>query len=80
MDGASFCTVGLWRMNPFYYISSLQALKLMVGNNLKDVQLQQVVDKIFQWNEKEWSSSISFEEFCSFVESAKIHAELSFDF
>merc|ERR1711942_47984 len=58
----------------------VKALKLMVGNNLKDVQLQQVVDKIFQWNEKEWSSSISFEEFCSFVESAKMHAELSFDF
>lgn len=42
-----------------------QVLKMMVGNNLKDTQLQQIVDKTILFADKDEDSKISFEEFCS---------------
>ena len=57
-----------------------QALKLMVGKNLKDSQLQQVVDKVFQWNNKACDEMINFDEFCTIIGSADLHSKLSFDF
>ena len=57
-----------------------QAVKVMVGRNLKDTQLQQVVDKVFQWNEKDCSELISFEEFCIMAGNADSHHKLSFQF
>lgn len=41
-----------------------QVLKMMVGNNLKDTQLQQIVDKTILFADKDEDSKISFEEFC----------------
>ena len=38
-------------------------LKLMVGANLKDQQLQQIVDKTIRYNDKDLDGRISFEEF-----------------
>ncbi|KAM6940415.1 calcineurin subunit B type 1b [Xenentodon cancila] len=41
-----------------------QVLKMMVGNNLKDAQLQQIVDKTIIKADKDGDGRISFEEFC----------------
>lgn len=40
-------------------------LKTMVGNNLKDTQLQQIVDKTIVFADKDEDGKISFEEFCT---------------
>ncbi|MBN3320352.1 WDR92 protein, partial [Atractosteus spatula] len=42
-----------------------QVLKMMVGNNLKDTQLQQIVDKTIINADKDGDGRISFEEFCA---------------
>lgn len=42
----------------------LQVLKMMVGNNLKDSQLQQIVDKTILFHDKDGDGKISFQEFC----------------
>lgn len=44
-----------------------QVLKMMVGNNLKDTQLQQIVDKTICFADKDEDGKISFEEFCSVI-------------
>ncbi|KIH58983.1 EF hand [Ancylostoma duodenale] len=49
------------------YISNgelFQVLKMMVGNNLKDSQLQQIVDKTILFHDKDGDGRISFQEFC----------------
>lgn len=43
-------------------------LKMMVGSNLKDGQLQQIVDKTIMEADKDHDGRISFEEFTSMVE------------
>lgn len=43
-------------------------LKMMVGNNLKDEELQQIVDKTLQQNDKDGDGKLSFEEFKSAVD------------
>lgn len=50
------------------YISNgelFQVLKTMVGSNLKDTQLQQIVDKTIIGADKDGDGRISFEEFCA---------------
>lgn len=42
-----------------------QVLKMMVGNNLKDTQLQQIVDKTVLFADKDEDGKISFDEFCA---------------
>lgn len=37
---------------------------MMVGNNLKEVQLQQIVDKTILQFDKDGDGKISFQEFC----------------
>ncbi|KAI3388688.1 hypothetical protein SNEBB_001401 [Seison nebaliae] len=52
------------------YISNgelFQVLKMMVGNNLKDTALQQIVDKTIMNADKDGDGKISFEEFCDVV-------------
>ena len=76
------------------YISNgelFQVLKMMVGNNLKDTQLQQIVDKTilmndkvvnnsvylsFQFNFQENKGKINFEEFCNVVGNTDIHTKM----
>merc|ERR1711963_148206 len=52
------------------YISNgelFQVLKMMVGNNLKETQLQQIVDKTILLYDKDNDGKISFDEFCRVV-------------
>ncbi|CAM4789807.1 unnamed protein product [Rotaria magnacalcarata] len=44
-----------------------QVLKMMVGSNLKDSQLQQIVDKTIINADKDGDGKISFDEFCACV-------------
>ena len=44
-----------------------QVLKMMVGTNLKDDQLQQIVDKTIQFADKNGDGKLSFEEFAALV-------------
>ena len=52
----------------------------MVGSNLRDAQLQQVVDKVFQWNNKDCAELIDFKDFCKIIGSTDVHSSLSFEF
>lgn len=42
-----------------------QVLKMMVGNNLKETQLQQIVDKTILNADKDGDGKICFSEFCA---------------
>ena len=69
-----------------------QVLKMMVGNNLKDAQLQQIVDKTILMYDKvsgtrsevdetiikfqENKNKINFEEFCNVVGNMDIHKKM----
>lgn len=52
-------------------------LKMMVGNNLKDVQLQQIVDKTIMEADKDQDGRISFEEFTEMVESTDVNLSMT---
>ncbi|KAJ9066029.1 Calcineurin subunit B [Entomophthora muscae] len=52
-------------------------LKMMVGNNLKEEQLQQIVDKTIMEADKDGDDRISFEEFCAFVERTDVARQLT---
>jgi len=53
-----------------------QVLKMMVGNNLKDTQLQQIVDKTILFADKDEDGKISFDEFCAVVEHTEVHKKM----
>jgi len=58
----------IYDMDKDGYISNgelYQVLKMMVGNNLKDHQLQQIVDKTIIHADTDGDGKISFDEFCS---------------
>lgn len=52
-------------------------LKMMVGNNLKDVQLQQIVDKTIMEADKDRDGKISFDEFTEMVENTDINLSMT---
>lgn len=56
-----------------------QVLKMMVGNNLKDAQLQQIVDKTIVLADSDGDGKISFEEFCTVVGSLDVHKKMVVD-
>ncbi|KAL7748435.1 Calcineurin subunit B [Sorochytrium milnesiophthora] len=51
-------------------------LKMMVGNNLKDQQLQQIVDKTIMEADLDGDGKISFDEFMGVVESTDIAKQM----
>ncbi|KAG0229307.1 Calcineurin subunit B [Actinomortierella wolfii] len=54
-------------------------LKMMVGSNLKDNQLQQIVDKTIMEADKDMDGKISFEEFCGVVENTDIARQMTLE-
>ena len=65
----------IYDINGDGYISNgelFMVLKMMVGNNLNDVQLQQLVDRTIIKADTDFDGKISFEEFCTV--STGIHA------
>jgi serine/threonine-protein phosphatase 2B regulatory subunit len=54
-------------------------LKMMVGSNLKDQQLQQIVDKTIMEADLDKDGKISFEEFTKMVESTDISMSMTVD-
>lgn len=65
--------------NFFLIFSLFKVLKMMVGNNLKDTQLQQIVDKTICFADKDEDGKISFDEFCSVVGNTDIHKKMVVD-
>ena len=58
----------IYDMDKDGYISNgelFTVLKMMVGNNLKDGQLQQIVDKTIIFADSDGDGKISYEEFCA---------------
>lgn len=53
---------------------------MMVGSNLKDTQLQQIVDKTILFADKDEDGKINFEEFCSVNILRYINSLLKFHF
>eukprot|EP00794_Sanderia_malayensis_P020618 gene20618-22653_t len=56
-----------------------QVLKMMVGNNLKEVQLQQIVDKTILQFDKDGDGKISFPEFCDVVSAMDVDKKMVVD-
>ncbi|XP_078726638.1 calcineurin subunit B type 1-like isoform X2 [Lampetra fluviatilis] len=72
----------IYDMDKDGYISNgelFQVLKMMVGNNLKDTQLQQIVDKTILNADKDGDGRISFEEFCAVVGGLDFHKKMVVD-
>jgi Ca2+-binding EF-hand superfamily protein len=66
------------------YISNgelFQVLKMMVGDNLNDVQLQQIVDKTILEGDEDRDGRISFEEFKNMISDIDtIHEKMTISF
>ena len=54
-------------------------LKMMVGNNLKDSQLQQIVDKTIMEADLDMDGKVSFDEFTKMVESTDIARQMTLE-
>jgi serine/threonine-protein phosphatase 2B regulatory subunit len=52
---------------------------MMVGSNLKDTQLQQIVDKTILFADKDGTGKINFEEFCEVVGNTDVHKKMVVD-
>lgn len=53
-----------------------QVLKTMVGNNLTEKQLQEIVDKTILYADKDGDGKISFDEFCDVVGSMDVPSKM----
>ncbi|KAG5635345.1 Calcineurin subunit B [Sphagnurus paluster] len=54
-------------------------LKMMVGSNLKDQQLQQIVDKTILEADKDGDGKLSFEEFALMVSNTDIVKQMTLE-
>ena len=64
----------IYDMNNDGYISNgelFTVLKMMVGNNLTDVQLQQLVDRTIIKGDTDHDGMLSFDEFCNVSDYSK---------
>ncbi len=65
----------IYDINNDGYISNgdlFNLLKLLVGENLTNIQLQQLVDRTIIAADKDLDGKIAYEEFCDFVQDMKI--------
>jgi serine/threonine-protein phosphatase 2B regulatory subunit len=53
------------------------SLKLFTGDNLNDIQIQQVVNRIMLLVDKDLDGQISFDEFVDFVQDLRVYELLS---
>ncbi|XP_062502636.1 calcineurin subunit B type 1-like [Corticium candelabrum] len=53
-----------------------QVLKMMVGTNLKDIQLQQIVDKTIIIADLDGDGKISYQEFCALVGNTDVPSKM----
>jgi len=71
--------MGLFRMANYLrylYCDNEKVLKMMVGSNLKDVELQQLVDRTIIQTDKDYDGMISFKEFCDAIKNININDSL----
>ncbi|KAL0064757.1 Calcineurin subunit B [Marasmius tenuissimus] len=54
-------------------------LKMMVGTNLKDQQLQQIVDKTIMEADQDGDGKLSFEEFSTMVSNTDIVKQMTLE-
>ena len=57
-------------------VELFQVLKTMVGDNLKDFQIQEIVDMTIRSADKNLDGLISFDEFCQIVEKTKVNKKV----
>ncbi|XP_038072965.1 calcineurin subunit B type 2-like [Patiria miniata] len=72
----------IYDMDKDGYISNgelFQVLKMMVGSNLRDTQLQQIVDKTITNADTDQDGRISYDEFCAVVGNTDIHKKMVVD-
>lgn len=65
----------IYDMNNDGYITNgdlFETLKMLVGDNLTDLQIQQLVDRTLVSADKDFDGKISFEEFCVYCKDMKI--------
>ena len=70
----------IYDINNDGYISNgelFQVLKMMVGNNLNDVQLQQLVDRTIIKADKDLDGKISFDEFTEMAKDLDVIDKLT---
>jgi len=53
-----------------------KVLKMMVGGNLKDIELQQLVDRTIIQYDKDFDGLISYKEFCDAIKNINIGENL----
>ena len=72
-------TFKLYDVNNDGYISNgdlFRVLKAMVGNNLTDVQLQQLVDRTIMQGDLDRDGKLSYDEFVAMVEDTELAAKM----
>ena len=73
----------IYDMNNDGYLSNgdlFHCLKMLVGDNLTDIQIQQLSDRTLIAADKDLDGKISFEEFCNFVKDIQIQELFSIYF
>ena len=72
----------IYDMNGDGFISNgdlFNSLKMLVGDNLTDVQIQQISDKTLIAADKDMDGKISYEEFCAYTKNIQIQDLFSID-
>ena len=72
----------IYDINNDGYLSNgdlFKSLKMLVGDNLTDIQIQQLSDRTLIAADKDLDGKISYEEFCNFTKDIKIQDLFSMD-
>ena len=72
----------IYDINKDGYISNgdlFNTTKILVGENLTDIQIQQLTDRTILRADKDLDGMLSYEEFCSFTKNMKIQNLFSID-